>query len=161
MGENAVAAVGASVNPHDLTGRKFGPLEVLERAPTSGKNVMWRCRCDCGAIYEKRHAHVVNIVREVCNCLPPKPAAASAPASARSFRWYRDGEAWIAQGERYYARCWFSHRAAMARTTFGNPQSHVEIVCPFRDASDAAMEKASQRARALMGGCILTLGLLR
>lgn len=34
----------------DLTGQRFGRLTVVERGgrTPSGRNVMWRCRCDCG-----------------------------------------------------------------------------------------------------------------
>ena len=31
----------------DLTGRVFGRLTVLDRAPNRGRRVMWRCRCSC------------------------------------------------------------------------------------------------------------------
>lgn len=32
----------------DLTGKRFGRLTVLERAPNRGKKVRWLCKCDCG-----------------------------------------------------------------------------------------------------------------
>lgn len=32
----------------DLTGKRFGKLEVLGRAENKGKRTIWRCRCDCG-----------------------------------------------------------------------------------------------------------------
>lgn len=32
----------------DLTGQKFGKLTALERVQNSGRDVMWRCRCECG-----------------------------------------------------------------------------------------------------------------
>lgn len=37
------------MSAEDLTGRKFGKLTVLGRAP-NGKNwrTMWYCKCDCG-----------------------------------------------------------------------------------------------------------------
>lgn len=35
--------------PNDLTGRVFGRLTVIERAPNNKKGgTMWRCRCSCG-----------------------------------------------------------------------------------------------------------------
>lgn len=34
--------------PADLTGKVFGSLTVLERAPNIGKRSAWRCRCECG-----------------------------------------------------------------------------------------------------------------
>ena len=38
----------------DLTGQKFGRLEVIERAENKGGQTMWRCRCECGK------DHIVN-----------------------------------------------------------------------------------------------------
>jgi hypothetical protein len=32
----------------DYSGRRFGLLLVVERAPNRGRWVQWRCRCDCG-----------------------------------------------------------------------------------------------------------------
>lgn len=32
----------------DETGKKYGYLTVLERAPNKNKKVYWKCRCDCG-----------------------------------------------------------------------------------------------------------------
>lgn len=40
----------------DLTGQRFGRLVVLERIPTpkfyANRHVWWRCKCDCGNLYE-------------------------------------------------------------------------------------------------------------
>lgn len=37
----------------DITGRRFGRLVVIEKAPRAAhysyRNTRWRCRCDCGA----------------------------------------------------------------------------------------------------------------
>lgn len=32
----------------DLTGKRFGRLQVIERANNIGNGVAWLCRCDCG-----------------------------------------------------------------------------------------------------------------
>lgn len=32
----------------DLSGRRFGRLQVIGFVPTEGKNSRWRCQCDCG-----------------------------------------------------------------------------------------------------------------
>ena len=32
----------------NLTGKRFGRLTVLERAPSVNKRTMWLCQCDCG-----------------------------------------------------------------------------------------------------------------
>lgn len=37
------------VNAHDLTGKRFGKLLVLEKEGSGGSNgCRWKCRCDCG-----------------------------------------------------------------------------------------------------------------
>lgn len=33
---------------HNLLNKKFGYLEVLERAPNRKKEIMWKCKCVCG-----------------------------------------------------------------------------------------------------------------
>lgn len=36
----------------DITGKRFGRLQVLERTnQRKGKSIVWKCRCDCGNIY--------------------------------------------------------------------------------------------------------------
>lgn len=53
----------------DLTGKKFGRLTVIERAPKEGKkHTRWKCVCDCGNTtvsdsYQLRHGLVVS-----CGC---------------------------------------------------------------------------------------------
>ena len=32
----------------DLTGKRFGRLEVIEKVPSYNTNAMWLCKCDCG-----------------------------------------------------------------------------------------------------------------
>jgi hypothetical protein len=34
---------------HDLTGKVFGKLTVLRRAPNAGRRTRWWCQCACGA----------------------------------------------------------------------------------------------------------------
>lgn len=45
-------------NAPDLTGKRFGKLTVIARAPrkpsTATRNARWVCRCDCGAIRDVR-----------------------------------------------------------------------------------------------------------
>lgn len=38
----------ASVSSHDLTGKVFGKLQVIERVANAGKKVRYRVRCECG-----------------------------------------------------------------------------------------------------------------
>ena len=32
----------------DMTGRRFGKLQVIGRAPKAGPDARWSCKCDCG-----------------------------------------------------------------------------------------------------------------
>lgn len=36
----------------DLTGKRFGHLTVIERAPNFHGRIMWRCECECGNIID-------------------------------------------------------------------------------------------------------------
>ncbi|MBT8348699.1 MAG: hypothetical protein HKP62_04540 [Sulfurovum sp.] len=58
----------------DLTGQKFGRLTVLERAedhiqPSGCSVVMWKCKCDCGAVKIVRAAHLRSNHTQSCGCL--------------------------------------------------------------------------------------------
>lgn len=37
---------------NDKTGRRYGMLEVIARAPKRGNKNYWKCRCDCGNVVE-------------------------------------------------------------------------------------------------------------
>jgi hypothetical protein len=32
----------------DITGKKFGKLTAISKAPSRGGKTYWLCRCDCG-----------------------------------------------------------------------------------------------------------------
>ena len=52
------------------SGERFGRLVALE--PTkkrSGKSVVWKCRCDCGSIYEVRATSLQSGHVESCGCI--------------------------------------------------------------------------------------------
>ena len=52
----------------DLTGRKFGRLTVIERAPNYGKSSVWFCRCDCGEEKIARSGHLRSGATTSCGC---------------------------------------------------------------------------------------------
>lgn len=55
----------------DLTGKKFGRLTVLERSNNQkGKDVVWKCRCDCGNYTEVTAGHLKDGHTKSCGCLP-------------------------------------------------------------------------------------------
>jgi hypothetical protein len=53
----------------DLTGRRFGRLVVLGRAPSSDCRTRWACRCDCGGRAVIRTDALRNKSRTTCGCL--------------------------------------------------------------------------------------------
>lgn len=59
----------------DLTGKKFGRLLVLERAENRGKQVYWKCRCECGNTKEINGAKLKNGHTKSCGCLAKEKSA--------------------------------------------------------------------------------------
>lgn len=58
----------------DLTGMTFGRWTVIERAPDQVspcgyRNIMWRCRCDCGTEKNVRGKILTNGSSKSCGCL--------------------------------------------------------------------------------------------
>ena len=52
----------------DLTGKKFGKLTVLEKAPSRNRKVYWKCQCDCGNIIETRGDRLKEGRVKSCGC---------------------------------------------------------------------------------------------
>lgn len=52
----------------ELTGQKFGRLEVLEFAYTKDNKNYWKCRCDCGNICYVNTASLTNGTTVSCGC---------------------------------------------------------------------------------------------
>jgi hypothetical protein len=55
-----------STNAIDLTGQRFGRLEVLELAQAAPR--IWRCRCECGAIVTVRRCNLRSGNTTSCGC---------------------------------------------------------------------------------------------
>lgn len=53
----------------DLTGKKFGRLSVIRRAPNRGERTMWACRCDCGNEAVIDGLNMVSGRVKSCGCL--------------------------------------------------------------------------------------------
>lgn len=55
----------------DIKGNRYGRLLVLESIPERNKNrnVLWRCRCDCGNIIVVPTAYLINGNTKSCGCL--------------------------------------------------------------------------------------------
>ena len=55
---------------HDLTGRRFGRLTVLELLPERKNGCpVWLCRCDCGQTKAVARANLVSGGTRSCGCL--------------------------------------------------------------------------------------------
>ena len=57
----------------DLTGRRFGRITVLERSgtyryPNGGCQAVWRCRCDCGEVFETVGGYLLQGRTTSCGC---------------------------------------------------------------------------------------------
>ena len=58
----------------DLTGRRFGRLTVIERAPNIRRPcgitvVRWKCQCDCGNICYVQHVYLTGGDTKSCGCI--------------------------------------------------------------------------------------------
>lgn len=58
----------------DMTGQRFGRVVVLERSgtyryPDYGCQAVWRCRCDCGTVFETLGGNLRGGGTRSCGCL--------------------------------------------------------------------------------------------
>lgn len=53
----------------DLTGKRFGKLVVLNLAEQRGKNYIWNCKCDCGALTKVSAGNLRDGHTKSCGCL--------------------------------------------------------------------------------------------
>lgn len=53
---------------NNLTGKRFGRLVVLEKAPSKNKRTMWKCQCDCGTIKNISAIGLVKGTTKSCGC---------------------------------------------------------------------------------------------
>ena len=61
----------------DLTGKRFGKLEVLGPDARHNKRRLWRCRCDCGGIVSISTNHLTDIHSgtQSCGCMKGQKGA--------------------------------------------------------------------------------------
>lgn len=52
----------------DITGQRFGKLQVLEFSHIDKRNAMWRCRCDCGTLTIARGTSLRYGTTKSCGC---------------------------------------------------------------------------------------------
>lgn len=86
----------------DLTGRRFGRLVVLERAPNKYKtHTTWRCACDCGNVVEVAAGSLRTGLTKSCKCLTRELTAqknhkhghASRTEQSRTYRAWENAKA--------------------------------------------------------------------
>ena len=54
---------------HDLAGKRFGRLLVIERAGFAHRNIAWRCCCDCGTEHTVTTSCLIYGDTRSCGCL--------------------------------------------------------------------------------------------
>lgn len=62
----------------DLSGKKYGRLTVIKRAPNMGKETAWECLCQCGAKVIKRGSDLRSGATQSCGCKRKETASAQA-----------------------------------------------------------------------------------
>ena len=74
MEQHECSASRVSVRPrNDLTGKRFGKLQVIEYVKFENGNSKWKCRCDCGNVTYKTTGHL-NSGAVSCGCSWRQPA---------------------------------------------------------------------------------------
>ena len=72
---------------NDLTGRRFGRLLVVSRAPNgNGGKTMWLCRCDCGNTKEVYSQSLIRGLTKSCGCYGREVAASRTGESSPQYR---------------------------------------------------------------------------
>lgn len=67
----------AAKNRIDLTGSRFGRLEVLGESHRDGKILFWKCKCDCGVEFSARAQSLRNGVTTHCGCSVDRSGSAN------------------------------------------------------------------------------------
>ena len=80
------SAIRTAPNLIDITGRTFGRLKVLGKAPSRvhgrAKVAYWRCRCRCGSLLEARGDKMRDGYVQSCGCAAPRtPKPKSTPVA--------------------------------------------------------------------------------
>ena len=74
----------------DLTGKRFGRLTVIERAPSVGCNTMWHCVCDCGNKTIKQSSCLRKGETMSCGCLYKETHYKHGKTGTRLYHVWRD-----------------------------------------------------------------------
>lgn len=69
----------------DLKGKRFGRLTVIGEVGTNAhRNVVWRCRCDCGSIVDVSTTNLVSGKTKSCGCLMRETAKSTQTTHGKS-----------------------------------------------------------------------------
>lgn len=72
----------------DLTGKRFGRLEVLERIGTKNSSPYWKCKCDCGNYTNASNANLKSGNVISCGCHRVESAQTHGLSKTRIYRIY-------------------------------------------------------------------------
>ena len=68
---------------NDLTGQRFGRLVVIEATRERyGRNIIWRCKCDCGNIAFVRGGSLLSGRTKSCGCFHKEQSAINGKISS-------------------------------------------------------------------------------
>lgn len=83
----------------DLTGRRFGRLAVISRAPNDARNVVrWHCECDCGETISAYRGNLLRAKTTSCGCFFTEQLRARVTTHGKTkSRTYRSWAAMIAR----------------------------------------------------------------
>lgn len=92
----------------DLTGKKFGRLTVIGRAPTVRNRTYWLCECDCGKRISVDGGNLRGGHTESCGCLQKERASqANTTHGMRGTRLYR---IWNCMRNRCYRKSYHAYK---------------------------------------------------
>lgn len=86
----------------DISGQKFGRLEVISAAAPFGQRSAWECVCECGKTTRVRTEHLRGNRVNSCGCIKKEAAAALKYSHGHARKGKTTGEfrSWIAMRER-------------------------------------------------------------
>jgi hypothetical protein len=54
--------------PQDLAGQRFGCVVAVRLLPSLGHGARWECRCDCGALVQRKANNLKKSTALTCAC---------------------------------------------------------------------------------------------
>ncbi|MDY7303989.1 hypothetical protein UN728_03745 [Streptococcus suis] len=88
----------------DITGHRFGELTVVERSQYTGREVFWKCRCDCGREIITRGSSLRNGSSTTCDCSRVRHAKTGNAKRTHGFTGERLYRVWMGMKQRCYLK---------------------------------------------------------